>query len=52
MCKPPHLADAADEPPQLETGGGRTSLANKTARTIWALMTSGQAYREPKAMAA
>jgi transposase len=28
------------------------ALANKTARTIWALMTSGQAYREPEAMAA
>ena len=28
------------------------ALANKTARTIWALMTSGQTYREPEAMAA
>lgn len=27
------------------------ALANKTARTIWALMTSGQAYREPAALA-
>ena len=23
------------------------ALANKTARTVWALMTSGERYREP-----
>jgi transposase len=23
------------------------ALANKTARMIWAIMTSGEAYREP-----
>ncbi len=28
------------------------ALANKTARMIWAIMTSGQAYREPALKAA
>ena len=28
------------------------ALANKTARTVWALMTSGERYREPAAMPA
>ena len=28
------------------------ALANKTARMIWAIMTSGQAYREPELRAA
>jgi transposase len=28
------------------------ALANKTARMIWAIMTSGQAYREPGLKAA
>ncbi len=28
------------------------ALANKTARTIWALMVTGEAYREPAALAA
>jgi hypothetical protein len=27
------------------------ALANKTARTIWALMTSGERYRRPTASA-
>jgi transposase len=28
------------------------ALANKTARIVWAIMTSGECYREPKAAAA
>jgi transposase len=28
------------------------ALANKTARMIWAIMTSGQKYREPELRAA
>lgn len=28
------------------------ALANKTARMIWAIMTSGEAYREPLPLAA
>jgi transposase len=28
------------------------ALANKTARMIWAIMTSGERYREPVAQAA
>jgi transposase len=28
------------------------ALANKTARMAWAIMTSGECYREPKAAAA
>ena len=28
------------------------ALANKTARMVWAIMTSGQPYREPKLRAA
>ena len=28
------------------------ALANKTARMIWAIMTSGEAYREPALLAA
>ena len=27
------------------------ALANKTARMIWAIMTSGERYREPQAIA-
>jgi transposase len=26
------------------------ALANKTARTVWALMTSGERYRDPQAI--
>ena len=28
------------------------ALANKTARTVWALMSSGERYRDPQAMQA
>jgi transposase len=28
------------------------ALANKTARTVWALMVSGERYRDPQAMQA
>ena len=28
------------------------ALANKTARMVWAIMTSGEHYREPKVAAA
>jgi len=28
------------------------ALANKTARMVWAIMTSGEAYREPVLQAA
>jgi transposase len=26
------------------------ALANKTARTVWAMMTTGESYREPAAV--
>jgi len=28
------------------------ALANKTARTVWALMTSGERYRDPQVVQA
>jgi transposase len=28
------------------------ALANKTARIVWAIMTSGERYREPRVTAA
>jgi transposase len=28
------------------------ALANKTARTVWALMTSGERYRDPQTIQA
>ena len=36
------------KPPKLVA----VALANKTARMIWAIMTSGEAYREPELRAA
>ena len=32
---------------QARHQGGGVALANKTARMVWALMTSGERYREP-----
>jgi transposase len=48
-----HQATVAHSTPRQARDEGRgVALANKTARMVWALMTSGERYREPAAMPA
>lgn len=48
MCCASKLA----EDKQLSPLNVAVALANKNARIVWALMTSGERYREPQPMAA
>jgi transposase len=38
--------------PRRATKVAAVALANKTARIVWALMTSGERYREPRVVQA
>ena len=39
---------SSSNPPRQHSTGGAAALADKTARTAWAPMKTGEAYRAPK----
>ena len=61
MAAPTSVAEAPKKPLPTEsrphmgrrpTKVAAIALANKTARTVWALMSSGERYRDPQAIQA